>query len=60
MGKKIIILDFETEKVHVFPFDEHVYDDDGEDFIAQDPYEIGISEVNCQWMIVDDLIIQIH
>ena len=36
-NKKIIILDFSTAEVHVFPYDENVWDD-GEDFIEDENY----------------------
>lgn len=55
----IIILDFSTTEVHVFPYDNHVWES-GEDFIAQDPYELGLKESNCQYMIVEELNIKIH
>lgn len=61
--KKIIILDFSTAKVHVFPYDENVYPD-GEGFINNEwiekEYGLGLKESQCQWMITDDLNIQIH
>lgn len=57
--KKIIILDFSTSKVHIFPFDTFIYDD-GEHFISKDDYQLGFTESNCQWMIVNELTIQIH
>lgn len=58
MLQKIIILDFEVGKTYVCPFDKNVYED-GEHFIVKDPYELGIRETNCQWMIVDELEIKI-
>jgi hypothetical protein len=59
--KKIIILDFSTAEVHVFPYDENVWTD-AEDFITDENENgsIALSLSNCQWMIVDDLNIQIH
>jgi hypothetical protein len=61
--KKIIILDFSTAKVHVFPYDENIYSD-GEGFInnewIEEEYGLGLKESQCQWMITDDLNIQIH
>jgi hypothetical protein len=59
--KKIIILDFSTAEVHVFPYDENVWSD-GEDFITDENENgnIALSLSNCQFMIVDDLNIQIH
>ena len=60
-NKKIIILDFSTAEVHVFPYDENVWDD-GKDFIEDENEngDIALSLSNCQWMIVDDLKIEIH
>jgi len=59
--KKIIILDFSTAEVHVFPYDENVWDD-GEDFIVDENENgsIALSLSNCQYMILDELNIQIH
>ena len=59
--KKIIILDFSTAEVHVFPYDENVWAN-GEDFITDENENgnIALSLINCQWMIVDELNIQIH
>ena len=60
-NKKIIILDFSTAEVHVFPYDENVWSDE-EDFIVDENEggSVAMSASNCQWMIVDDLNIQIH
>jgi len=60
-NKKIIILDFSTTEVHVFPYDKNVWDG-GEDFIEDENEngDIALSLSNCQWMIVDDLKIEIH
>ena len=60
-NKKIIILDFSTAEVHVFPYDKNIWDD-GEDFIEDENEngDIALSLSNCQWMIVDDLKIEIH
>ena len=58
MMKKIIILDFNTTEVHVYPYDEPTWQDCIE-FI--DSAEVGLNSSNCQWMvIVDELNIQIH
>lgn len=59
--KKIIILDFSTAEVHVFPYDDNVWEN-GEDFIVDENENgsIALSLSNCQYMIVDDLNIQIH
>lgn len=55
--KKIIILDFSTAEVHVYPYDESIWEDCIE-FIESE--EIGLNSNNCQWMVVDELNIQIH
>lgn len=59
--KKIIILDFSTAEVHIFPYDDNVYSD-GEEFIQRmnDIDELICKVQDCQWMITDDLNIQIH
>jgi hypothetical protein len=59
--KKIVILDFSTAEVHVFSYDSNVWDS-GEDFFAglAETTEHNFSESNCQWMILDELKIQIH
>jgi hypothetical protein len=58
--KKIIILDFSTTKVHVFLYDENVWDNTEDFFDSDYCIEKGIKETNCQYMVVDDLNIQIH
>ena len=55
--KKIIILDFITTEVHVYPYNEPVWNDCIE-FI--DSAYVGLNSSNCQWMVVDELNIQIH
>lgn len=59
--KKIIILDFSAAEVHVFPYDDNIWDD-GEDFIVglDEDKRLELRIQDCQWMIVDDLNIQIH
>ena len=59
--KKIIILDFSTAEVHVFPYDVNVWEN-AEDFFIGLAETTGhyFTESNCQWMIVDELNIQIH
>ena len=54
--KKIIILDFGSEEVLVYPYDENVWDDT-EDMTDEDGNLIINS--SCQWMIVDELQIKI-
>jgi hypothetical protein len=51
--KKIIILDFETAKVHIYDYNTSL---DSEDFIESLLYNSN----NCQWMIVDELKLEIH
>lgn len=60
-NKKIIILDFSTGEVHIFPYDENVWEN-GEDFIEDENENgnIALSLINCQWMIVNELKIEIH
>ena len=59
-NQKIIILDFESGEVHVFPYDRFAYED-GEDFFeAINEYGYNFGDSNCQWMIVDELNIEIH
>jgi hypothetical protein len=59
-SEKIIILDFSTGEVHVFPYDEDLYED-ASDFLENDICkELGIRESDCQYMVVDQLNIQIH
>jgi hypothetical protein len=54
---KIIILDFLTGEVHVYPYDASVWED-CEDFIESE--EVGLNVSTCQWITVDELKIQIH
>jgi len=49
-NKKIIILDFSTAEVHIFQYDENIWEN-GEHFLAEN----GLNETNCQWMIVNKL-----
>lgn len=58
--RKIIILDFAFGEVHVFDYDENVYED-FEDFYAHMEEEgYNFSDSNCQCMVVDELKIQIN
>jgi hypothetical protein len=54
MKKKIIILDFSVGEVHIFPYDENIWED-GEDFLEGHYSEEGqtFKGSQCQWMIVD-------
>jgi hypothetical protein len=54
---KIIILDFRTQDIHIYDYDLNVWED-CIDFI--DSEEIGLNSNDCQWMVVDDLKLQIH
>lgn len=56
-NKKIIILDFRTAEVHIFPYDENVWES-CEDFIESE--EINLNSNDCQWMVADNLKIEIH
>jgi len=56
-NKKIIILDFRTAEVHIFTYDQNIWENDI-DFIESE--EINLNSNDCQWMIVDDLKIEIH
>lgn len=55
--KKLIILDFGTGEVHIYPYDENIWESP-EDFTDEDGYMIIDS--NCQYMVVKDLKLQIH
>lgn len=54
---KIIILDFTSAEVHVYNYDEAVWED-CEEFMMHE--EINLNPNNCQWMVVNDLNIKIH
>ena len=54
---KIVILDFTTGQVHIYPYDLNVWEDAIE-FIESE--EVGLNSNNCQWMTVDNLKLQIH
>jgi len=56
MVKKIIILDFFTQEVLVYDYDENIWEDCIE-FLESD--QIGLNSNNCQWMVVDELNIKI-
>lgn len=57
--KKIIILDFNTAEVHIFPYDEPIWEDCIE-FIESAEVGLNLNSNNCQWMVADELNIQIH
>jgi hypothetical protein len=54
MTHKIVILDFATAEVHIFDYDENIWED-GEHFLAEHHSEHGntFKESNCQWMIIN-------
>ena len=54
--KKIIILCFDTSEVLVYEYNDDIWET-AEDFMSSK--EIDINSNNCQWMIVDELNIQI-
>lgn len=59
--KKIIILDFETGEVYVYPYDENITEGYEEYYeLLNEKFDTNFSDSNCQCMIVDDLIINIH
>jgi hypothetical protein len=58
--KKIIILDFSTAEVFIFPYDENIYDNAEDFFESAYCEEKGIRETNCQYMVTDDLKLQIY
>lgn len=63
MIKKIIILDFSTAEVHVFTFDENIYSNDEiVDFFdaMNEEGDYGFKESQCQWMITNELKLEIH
>ena len=53
---KIIILDFRTAEVFVYNYDTNIWED-GENFIESE--EVNLNSNDCQWMIVDELKMQI-
>lgn len=56
---KIIILDFTTTEVHIFPYDDSF--GNAEEYMQVLEEDGSITSVsNCQWMVVDDLKLQIH
>tara|TARA_R110000868_G_scaffold38450_4_gene134537 strand:+ start:2597 stop:2854 length:258 start_codon:yes stop_codon:yes gene_type:complete len=55
--KKLIVLDFTTAEVHIYPYDENIWECP-EDFADENGNLILNS--NCQWMVVDELKLQIH
>lgn len=61
--KKIIILDFNSTVTHVFDFDENTDDSNNiVDFLdgVNNKYDLYLKESECQWMIVEELKLEIH
>lgn len=60
MKQKIIILDFETGTTHIFDYDSSYHD--AEEFFEDVNERLGynFSSKNCEYMIVDNLTIEIH
>lgn len=54
--KKLVVIDYITSDVSVYPYDENIWDSP-EDFTYNDVYVITS---NCCWIVVDDLQIKIH
>ena len=57
MEAKLIVLDFETQKVDVYPYNENVWESPEE---FQDENDCYVITSNCQWMLADTLTIKIH
>lgn len=57
--QKIIILDFRTTEVFVFDFDPNIYENASDFFEDDYAKELGLDESNSQYMVVDELNIQI-
>ena len=55
MTKKIVIMDFATCEVHIFPYNPEIWGEGGEDFVTTHFSEQGqtFKEGECHWMIVD-------
>lgn len=54
-NQKIIIMDFTTYEVHIFPYNIVIWGEGGEDFVVTHFSEQGqtFKKEHCQWMIVD-------
>ena len=56
---KIIVLDYQTAEVHIFNYSPDF--GDAEDYMYELQQDGSISKVgDCNWMVVDDLKLQIH
>ena len=56
---KIIILDFSTAEVFIFPYNENIYNNAEDFFDSEYCTNRGLRETNCQYMVSDHLILQI-
>jgi hypothetical protein len=57
MKKTLIVLDYETQRVNVYSYDENIWESP-EDFLDENNCYVITS--NCQWMLTDTLTIKIH
>jgi hypothetical protein len=55
--KKLIVLDHGTREVHIYNYDENIWESP-EDFTDEDGHYLLDS--NCEWMVVDELNIKVH
>lgn len=56
---KIVVLDFQTAEVLIFNYSPDC--EDAEEYMYELEEEGSISQVSdCQWMVVDELKLQIH
>jgi len=55
MTSKIIIMDFATCEVHIFPYNYELWGPDGQSFVVEHHSEHGQSFKlgQCEWMVVD-------
>lgn len=56
---KITILDFSTGEVFIFPYDENIYEDAQDFFEGAYAEQYGLQESNCQYMVSEQLALQI-
>jgi hypothetical protein len=54
--KKIVILDFRSQEVLIYDYDQNIWED-CIDFLESE--EINLNSNDCQWMVVNELNIQI-
>lgn len=57
---KIIILNFKTKEVFIFPYDENIYEDGESFFESEYCRELDIRLKDCNYMVVDELNIKIR